>query len=117
MKKDGSYCLITDLSSSPGKAVNDFVSKDYFSVTFSSFDDAVQLVQQLGPGALMANVDIRHAFCICPVRPQDYELLGTFWGGLFYVELRLPFSLRSLVFIFNTFADAIQWILTHNHLI
>ena len=40
-KKDGSYRLIIDLSSPPGKAVNDFISKDDFSVTFSSFDDAV----------------------------------------------------------------------------
>ena len=38
-KKDGSYRLIIDLSSPPGKAVNDFISKDDFSVTFSSFDD------------------------------------------------------------------------------
>ena len=65
----------------------------------------------------MAKIDIRHAFRLCPVRPEDYELLGTYWEGLYYVELQLPFGLRSSVFIFNMFADAIQWILTHNHLI
>ena len=54
---------------------------------------------------------------LCPVHPQDYELLGTYWRGLFYVELRLPFGLCSSVFIFNNFADSIQCILTHNHLI
>ena len=51
------------------------------------------------------------------MRPEHYELLGTFWEGLYFVELRLPFGLRSSVFIFNTFADALQWILTNKHLI
>ena len=75
------------------------------------------MVQRPGKGALMAKIDIKHAFRIFPVRPEDYELLGTFWEGLYFVELRLPFRLRSSVFIFNTFADALQWILKNKHLI
>ena len=81
---------------------------------FSRFDDAVQ---RLGKGALMTKIDIKHAFRICPVRPEDYELLGTFREGLYFFELRLPFGLRSSVFIFNTFGDTLQWILTNKHLI
>ena len=71
-----------------------------------------------GKGAL-AKIDIKHAFRICPLTPEDYGLLGTFWEGLYSVELRLrlPFSLRSSVIIFNSFADAIQRILTNKHLI
>ena len=116
-KKDGSYLLIIDISSPPGRSINEGISKDNYSVVFSRFDDAVTMVQCLGIGALMAKVDIKHAFRICPVRPEDYKLLGTFWEGLYFVELRLPFGLRSSVFIFNTFADALQWILKNKHLI
>ena len=116
-KKDGTYHLIIDLSSPPGRSINEGISKDDYSVVFSRFDDAVTMVQRLGIGALMAKVDIKHAFRICPVRPEDYELLGTFWEGLYFVELRLPFGLRSSVFIFNTFADDLQWILKNKHLI
>ena len=112
-KKDGSYHLIIDLSSPPGRSINEGISKDDYSIVFSRFDDAVTM----GIGALMVKVDIKHAFHICPVRPEDYELLGTFWEGLYIVELQLPFSLRSSVFIFNTFADALQWILKNKHLI
>ena len=65
----------------------------------------------------MAKIDIKHAFRICPVRLKDYELLGTFWEGLYFVELRLPCGLWSSVFIFNTFADALQWILKNKHFI
>ena len=116
-KKDGSYRLIIDLSSPPGRSINDGVLKNDHSVVFSRFDDAVTMVQHLGKGAIMAKIDIKHAFRICPVRPEDYECLGTFWEGLYFVELRLPFGLRSSVFIFNTFADALQWILKNKHLI
>ena len=96
-KKDGSYRLITYLSSQQGRSINDGILKDNYSVVFSYFDDAVTMVQHLGKGALMAKIDIKHAFRICPVRPEDYEVLGTFWEGLYFVELRLPFGLRSSV--------------------
>ena len=36
-------------------------------------------------------------------------------GGLYFVELRLPFGGRSSVYIFNSFADALTWILRVKH--
>ena len=51
------------------------------------------------------------------MRLADIELLGTFWQGLYFVELRLPFGLRSSVFIVNTFADPLAWILRINYLV
>ena len=65
----------------------------------------------------MGKIDIKHTFRICRVRLADTELLGTFWQGLYFVELRLPFGLRSSVFIFNSFADALAWILRNDYLI
>ena len=117
LKKDDAWCLILDLSSPHGYSVNECISKDEFSVTFSKFDDAVNLVRKLGKGARMAKLDVKHAFRIIPVDPQDWDLLGTFWNGYHFVELRLPFGCRSSVFIFNTFADALAWILHIKHAI
>ena len=51
------------------------------------------------------------------MRLADIELLGTFWQGLYFVELRLPFGLGSSVLIFNSFADVLAWILRNNYLI
>ena len=110
-KKDGTFRIILDLSSPSGSSVNDGISKSEFSVHYSSFDDAVDLVRSLGHGCHMAKVDIRHAFRLCPVRPQDYRLLGMFWQGSYYVDTRLPFGCRSSPFIFNSFADALAWII------
>ena len=67
--------------------------------------------------SVMGKIDIKHVFRICPVRQVDIELLGTFWQGIYFVELRLPFGLCSSVFIFNTFVDALAWILRNNYVI
>ena len=75
------------------------------------------MMQKLDKGALMGKIDIRHAFCICPVRAEVYELLGTYWEGFYFIELWLPFGLRTAVFIFNSFSDALHWILQNKHLI
>ena len=53
--------------------------------------------------------DIKHAFRLCPVRPQDFLLLGMRWDNQFYFDTRLPFGSRSSPFIFNSFADALAW--------
>ena len=110
-KKDGSWCLIIDLSSPKCQSVNEHIPKDAFFVTFNTFDDAVNMVKRLGRGALMGKVDIKHAFRFMPVHPEDWNLLGTCWDGHYFVELRLPFGCRSSVFIFNTLANALAWIL------
>ena len=60
---------------------------------------------------------VTHAFRLCPVSPSDWDLLGMHWQGKFYVDLRLPFGLRSSPFLFNRLADAFEWILKHNYAI
>ena len=37
------------------------------------------------------------------------------WRDRFYVDLVLPFGLRSALFIFNSVAEAVEWILVHNY--
>ena len=114
-KKDSSYRLILDLSSPAGLSRNDGVPPEFFTLTvkYSSFDDDVSIVRDLGPGCFMAEIDIKHAFRLCPVNPRDWPLLGYKWLGKYFFDVRLPFGSRSSPFIFNTFADALAWILIH----
>ena len=114
-KKDGTHRLIIDLSSPSGLSINDFISKKDYSVTFSKFDDVVSMLKSLGKSALMARLDIKHAFRLYPVSPIDWHLLGTHWEGFYFIELRLLFGLGSSVFIFNSFADALVWILRNKY--
>ena len=64
-----------------------------------------------GPSALMAKFEVESAYQNIPVHPDDCFLLGMRWRGQFYVDLLLPFGLRSAPFIFNSIADMVEWIL------
>ena len=78
-------------------------------------DDAVRILITMGPAALMAKADLKSAFHMIPVRQQDWKLLGMQWNGAFYFDTCLPFGLRSAPYLFNEYADALQWILSHNY--
>jgi len=112
-KKDGTFRIILDLSSPLGTSINEGIPSQFFTVKYSSFDDAVSIVRDLGKGCFMAKIDIKHAFRLCPVHRSAWPLLGYKWLGKYYFDIRLPFGSRSSPFIFNTFADALTWILVH----
>ena len=101
--------LILDLSGNHAGSVNAGIDIQDFPVHYCSIDDAVALVRTAGPSASMAKLDVRHAFRLCPVRPEEWPFLCFQWQGSFYFDSRLPFGLRSSPFIFNSFADALQW--------
>ena len=115
-KKDsGKFRTITDLSSPPGRSVNDYISDDESSVSFNNFDSAVNIVAKLGQGALLAKLDVKSAFRICPVHPSDWHLLGFSFRDYYFVDLCLPFGLRSSVNRFTQLSDTLSWILRNNY--
>ena len=68
-----------------------------------------ELVLQMGPGASLVKADIKEAYQIIPVHPEDRQLLGIRWKGWVYIDRVLPFGLRSAPKIFSAVADAVQW--------
>ena len=91
--------LIVDLSSLGGARVNDGIDPDKFTLHYIALDQVIRLVSTLGPGALMAKFDVEAAYRNMPVHPFHRVLLGMKWRGQFYVDLGLPFGLRSAPFI------------------
>ena len=104
------FRLIVNLSYPAGTSINDGISQDLCSLTYASVDDAVQLIRNLGRDTLMVKLDLKDAYRIVPVHPQDYHLLGIAWEGATYVDRALPFGLRSAPKIFNAVADTIAWV-------
>ena len=100
-----------DLSSPEGFSVNDGIPKEDCSFHYASVDLAVQQIKQLGPGTLMAKMDIEQAYRNIPVAPSDRRLLGLEWQSQAYVDKVLPFGLRSAPLIFSAVADALLWIM------
>ena len=114
-KKGWKWHMILHLSAPLGKSINDHISKEDFSLHYASIDDATHMLLALGKGALMAKVDLKSAFRMVPVRHQDWELLGMKWKEAYYVDTCLSFGLRSAPYLFNQFAEVLQWLLQHNY--
>lgn len=111
----GKWRLIVDLSSPRGFSINDGINPTEFSLQYVQVDHIVQMVCQLGVGALMAKFDVEAAFRNIPIHLDDRHLLGMKWRNQYFVDLALPFGLRSAPFIFDSVASAVEWILLHNY--
>ena len=106
----GKWRLITDLSFPPGSSVNDGIDPAFCSLSYLSIDTVASAVSKLGPGSLLAKVDIESAYRLVPVHPQDRILLGVQWDGEVFCDTRLPFGLRSAPKIFTAVADGLEWV-------
>ena len=114
-KHSTEWRTIYHLSYPEGDSINDFIPKDAYTLQYVRVDDAIGILLSLGPGAYMAKTDLKSAFRLIPIHPDDWHLLGIYWQSQFYVDLYLPFGLRSAPFLFNQFSDALEWILKHNY--
>ena len=57
----------------------------------------------------MAKTDIKSAFRILTINPQDYHLLGIKWSGQYYDKF-MPMGCSSSCKTFETFSTAVEWI-------
>ena len=107
----GQWRMIVDLSYPTGRSVNDGIPKSLCTVSYASIDDAVCFITTLGRHTLLLKVDLKSAYRIVPVHPQDRHLLGICWEDRRFVDQALPFGLRSAPVLFSAVADAISWAL------
>ena len=85
-KHDGGWRLIMHLSYSPRQGVNSFIDQEDCSVQYSSFDEIVSIVSDLGKRALLGIRDIKSAFRLLSVHRADFDLLDTFFEEQYYVD-------------------------------
>ncbi|MES9905170.1 MAG: reverse transcriptase domain-containing protein, partial [Sedimenticola sp.] len=109
-KQPGEFRLIHHLSYPAGESVNDYIDPSLCSVQYTRFDKAVEMVQGLGPGALLAKADIKSAFRLLPVSPQDFELLGFQFDNKYYFDKCLPFGCSLSCALFEKFANCLEFL-------
>jgi len=107
----GRWRLIVDLSHPKGASVNDGIEPELCTLHYTSVDEAVRKVLGWGRGTMLAKFDVESAYRTIPVHPDDRWLLGMRWKDRLYIDMSLPFGLRSAPKIYNAVADALQWIL------
>ena len=84
-----------------GISINDFIDKEDFTIHYAIVDDAVAMASGYGKGCIMAKIDLNVAFCMVPIAAGEWDLLGLYWKGKYYVDTCLPFRLQSAPHIFN----------------
>jgi len=103
--------LIHHLSAPAGTSINDTIDKDDARAQYGSVDQATAaLVERGAARSWMFKIDFKDAFRHVRVRPQDVPQLGMHWDGTTYVDLCLPFGLRSSPHLFVKVAGAALWI-------
>ena len=112
-KTPGEFRIIHHLSYPAGTSVNDFIPSETASVQYASIGDAISLIKSIGQGSYMAKTDIKSAFRIIPVHPNDYHLLGMKWNDLYFFDRCLPMGCSSSCAIFEAFSTSLEWIATH----
>lgn len=98
-----------------GSSVNQFIEDQ--DCSYETFDDAISMVLTMGKGCYLSKVDIKAAFRCIPVHPDDWHLLGMLWHGKYWVDLRLPFGLKSSPALWERYATAMVWMAKNNCLI
>ena len=83
-KTPGEFRLIHYLSYPKGSSVNDGIDSEHTRVCYATVDDAIKFIKLAGPGCFLAKTDIKNAFRIIPISPDDYNFLGMQWRGLYY---------------------------------
>ena len=75
-KHDGGWCTIYHFSAPHGNSINDYINPDDYTLSYCSVDNVYAILNLLGTGALMSKIDLKNAFRLIPVHPNDWNLLG-----------------------------------------
>ncbi|KAK3104130.1 hypothetical protein FSP39_024643 [Pinctada imbricata] len=108
-KKDGTWRLIHHLSFPPGHSVNDHIDNIHCTVKYTSFDEALEMITEVGTGAVIARLDIKSAFRLIPIHPSDFSLLGYKIAQYYFVDKCLPFGCAISCALFEKFANFLEW--------
>ena len=109
-KTPGDFCMVHHLSYPKGKSVNDGISREHSSVAYANIDKAIRRLKHSGVVSYLAKTDVKSAFRISPVNPQDYYLLGLKWKHQYYYDKFMPMGCVSSYKTFEAFSMAAEWI-------
>lgn len=113
-KYSGKGRLIVDMSSPHGDAnvcsINDLIDKDTYSVKYISFDDAIKIIQTMGPRTMLCCTEAQDAFHMLKILKDLWPYHCVKWQDKIYVYHRLVFGCRSSCAIYSKMSEAVAWI-------
>lgn len=117
-KKDNGYRMIHHLSYPENSSINHFIDEKLCSVSYSSVDQAADMIYTLKKGCFLSKTDVKSAFRLLPVSPADFDLLGfkatrnTDMGRqcFYFYDKMLPFGSSISCAIWEKFASFLHWV-------
>jgi hypothetical protein len=105
--------------SADSDSINEHISQEDSATTLQSFDDAVAMLANIPPQLRakliwLCKIDIKAAYRLVPVHPDDWHLLGMQWRGKYYYDPVLVFGLASACQQWERVATAAHWIAKHH---
>ena len=113
-KTHGDFRIIHDLSVPESLSINQGIPRTATHVQYASIEDAVRLVKASDVGSFMAKTDIKKAYRIIPIKPQQYHLFCFEWKNSFYFDKCLQMGCSSSSQIFEKFSSAVEWVAKHH---
>lgn len=113
-KTPGEFRLIHHLSFPEGESVNDFIDPELCTVQYTSFDEAIHMIQDMGKGCLMAKSDVKSAFRLLPIAPSDFDQLGFKFDGKYYFDKCMPFGCSISCSSWEKMATFLEFLVKQN---
>ena len=89
-------------------SVNAGIGQEYKSVQYANVQKAMRLIMQFPKGSFTRKTDIKSAFKIIPIHPDDHHKLGLYLFGKFYYDVTLVMGAASACQIFEEFSTALE---------
>ena len=114
-KANGKVRLLHNLTAPYDEdSVNLCIPDKHAKVTYASIADATAIIATM-PGCYLAKADIKSAFRLVPIHPEDHHLLGFHFKNKYYYDKCLPMGCRSSCKLFQKISDAIVHILKKHY--
>ena len=99
-KPDGNRRIIVDLSWPKGEGVNSRIADNELdshpcTLKYPTIDNIIQAIVDTGKDARLFKVDLQRAYRNLRTDPRDLSVLGLQWGKYKYVDVSVPFGLKS----------------------
>ena len=113
-KPDGGVRVIIDLSWPIGQSVNSCIPDNMFEninfvLKYPSIDMIIQKIKDLGPKTLLFKIDLERVFRNLHMDPFDYPVLALCWNAKNYVDLSVPFGMKSGAAVCQMTTDVIMY--------
>ena len=108
--------IIMDLSWPPGYSVNDGIPKHsylgtVYKLCFPTIDNLIDSLLQHGKHSTVFVADLSAAYRNLRSDPLSWPYLGLEWQDNLYVDISVPFGLRSAPLMCQATTDAVTWIM------